>query len=84
MEQIVTFVGNSNNINDPNDNNNNNNNQNEKNNSIGVENENDYSPNDRKRIGEFKVMKIKCFIYPLITIGIWGFFAVYRIADDIS
>lgn len=84
LEQIVTFVGNSNNINDSNDNNNNsNNNPTEKINSISVENENDYSPRDRKRIGEFKVMKIKCFIYPFITIGIWGFFAVYRIADDI-
>ena len=36
-----------------------------------------------KKIYELNLMRIKCFIYPLVTIIIWTFTTIYRIADDI-
>ena len=42
-----------------------------------------FSDDDQKRIDEIKRMKIKCLIYPCITIGIWALFTIYRMVDDI-
>ena len=42
-----------------------------------------FSDDDQKRIEEIKRMKIKCLIYPCITIGIWALFTIYRMVDDI-
>lgn len=38
---------------------------------------------ERKRLKEFKMMRIKCLIYPYVTIIIWLIIATYRIVDDI-
>ena len=35
------------------------------------------------RIKELRLMKIKCFIYPLVTIILWSFITLYRIVDDL-
>ena len=37
---------------------------------------------EKKRIDELNLMRIKCLIYPFVTIVIWLFAATYRIADD--
>jgi hypothetical protein len=36
----------------------------------------------KKKIEKLDLMRIKCFIYPLVTIIIWSFTTIYRIADD--
>ena len=41
------------------------------------------SAEEKKRIEEINIMKIKCYIYPIITIVIWLFAVIYRIPDDI-
>ena len=38
---------------------------------------------ERKRIEELRLMKIKCLTYPLVTIFIWIFAGIYRIVDDL-
>ena len=38
---------------------------------------------EQKRIEELKLMRIKCLIYPSVTIGIWSFATVYRFLDTI-
>lgn len=38
---------------------------------------------EKKKIIDLDLMRIKCFIYPLVTIIIWSFTTIYRIADDI-
>ena len=38
---------------------------------------------ERMRIEELRLMKIKCLTYPLVTIFIWIFGGIYRIVDDI-
>jgi hypothetical protein len=38
---------------------------------------------DQKRFDQIKIMKMKCFIYPIITIIIWGLSFIYRIIDDL-
>ena len=58
----------------------------QKDNGIYLENNNDnngYSTEDKKKIEEFKIMKLKCIIYPLITNSIWIFSTIYRMTDDI-
>lgn len=45
----------------------------------------DYStlaPEDKKRIKELRIMRIKCFLYPVITIIIWIILTLYRVIDD--
>ena len=37
---------------------------------------------EKKRLKEFKIMRIKCLIYPCVTILIWLIIATYRIVDD--
>ncbi len=37
---------------------------------------------EKKRLKEFKIMRIKCLIYPYVTIIIWLLIATYRIVDD--
>ena len=37
---------------------------------------------DKKRIKALKIMRIKCMIYPWITIVIWSLSTLYRIIDD--
>ena len=37
---------------------------------------------EKKRIEQLKLMRIKCLIYPSVTIGYWVFAATYRISDD--
>jgi hypothetical protein len=37
---------------------------------------------EKKKIEKLDLMRIKCFIYPLVTIIIWSFTTIYRIADD--
>ena len=38
---------------------------------------------EKKRLKEFKIIRIKCLIYPYVTIIIWLLIATYRIVDDI-
>lgn len=38
---------------------------------------------EQKRISEIRLMKAKFLIYPIVTISIWTFSAIYRILDDI-
>ena len=38
---------------------------------------------DKERIKELKMMRIKSRIYPIVTIIIWAFLALYRFSDDI-
>jgi len=45
---------------------------------------NNLTSSERKRLNEFKKMRIKCLIYPTVTIIIWLIIATYRIVDDIS
>ena len=45
--------------------------------------QNYHSKEYQKRIEEFKIMKIKCFIYPITTIIIWILLFFYRLIDDI-
>lgn len=43
-----------------------------------------YRPKEfQKRIEEYKIMKIKCSIYPITTIIIWIILFFYRLIDDI-
>lgn len=59
--------------------------------SIGNKNDSDegirkktyVSEEDKNRIKELGMMKVKCFIYPTITIIIWGLSLIYRLIDDI-
>ena len=44
---------------------------------------NNLSTEEKKRIEELYFMRIKCLIYPSVTIIIWIFFATYRIVDDL-
>jgi hypothetical protein len=37
-----------------------------------------------ERIEELRLMRIKCFIYPLVTIILWVIIAIYRIIDDLA
>ena len=37
-----------------------------------------------ERIEELRLMRIKCFIYPLVTIILWIIFTIYRIIDDLT
>ena len=41
------------------------------------------SEEDKVRIKELGMMKVKCFIYPTTTIVIWGLSLIYRLIDDI-
>lgn len=41
-----------------------------------------FLPIQKKRLKEFKIMRIKCLIYPYVTIIIWLIIATYRIVDD--
>ena len=41
------------------------------------------SKEEKKRIEELRLMRIKCLIYPFVTIIIWGFISLYRFFDDI-
>ena len=41
------------------------------------------SPEDKGRIKELKIMRVKSKIYPVITITIWILAAIYRFSDDI-
>ena len=36
---------------------------------------------EKKRIEELRIMRIKCLIYPFVTIGIWAFATTYRIFE---
>ena len=36
----------------------------------------------KKKLEKLDLMRKKCFIYPLVTIIIWSFTTIYRIADD--
>ena len=38
---------------------------------------------EKKRIEDLRLMKMKCTIYPIVTICYWTFAATYRICDDI-
>ena len=38
---------------------------------------------EKKRIEDLKVMRIKCLIYPIVTICYWVLAATYRVFDDI-
>ena len=38
---------------------------------------------EKKRIEDLRVMRIKCIIYPIVTICYWIFAAAYRFFDDI-
>ena len=40
------------------------------------------SNEEKKRIEQLKIMRIKCLIYPYVTIFYWLFAATYRIVDD--
>lgn len=62
------------------------NDNNMKNNLLEKKNEikiNNISKEERKRIEELLLMRIKCTIYPWVTIGIWVLVGTYRIIDDI-
>ena len=41
-----------------------------------------FTKEEIKRIEELKLMRIKCLIYPIITIVIWSFAIIYRVVDD--
>ena len=59
----------------------------ENNDNIQISKNNNYSAlasDDKKRLKEIRIMQIKCFIYPLITIIIWFFLTLYRFIDDIG
>jgi ABC-type multidrug transport system fused ATPase/permease subunit len=59
----------------------------ENNDNIQISKNNNYSilaSDDKKRLKEIRIMQIKCFIYPLITIIIWFFLTLYRFIDDIE
>ena len=36
---------------------------------------------EKKRLEELRLMRVKCLIYPLVTIILWVFATIYRIAD---
>ena len=36
---------------------------------------------EKKRIEELRIMRIKCLIYPFVTIGIWAFAITYRVFE---
>ena len=42
-----------------------------------------FTKEEIKRIEELRIMRIKCLIYPSITIAIWSFAIIYRVIDDI-
>ena len=42
------------------------------------------SKNDRDRLKELHIMKMKCLIYPTIAIIVWSLSAAYRFIDDIA
>ena len=72
-EQSLIFVQ-SDNANTLNDNNNSNDNS---------EGKRTILSEDKERIKELKMMRIKSRIYPIVTIIIWAFLALYRFSDDI-
>ena len=41
------------------------------------------SPEDKEKIIELKLMRVKCLIYPILTILIWILASIYRFTDDI-
>ena len=45
---------------------------------------NNLTKEEKIRIEELRLMKIKCFTYPLVTIIIWLCIATYRFVDDLS
>ena len=62
-------------------------------NTLGLHDENDdttksdmktvnLSREEKKKIKDFNLMKVKSLVYPLVTIIYWTFTAVYRITDD--
>ena len=64
-------------------NNNKDNNDNFKSESQSSENNySNFSKDERKRMEELRIMKIKCKIYPLVTIIIWLIIGTYRVIDD--
>ena len=44
---------------------------------------NNLSDEERKMIEKLKLMRIKCLIYPSVSIGYWIFAVAYRIIDDL-
>ena len=47
-----------------------------------VEKKYNLTKEEKKRIEELRLMKLKCLIYPFVTITIWTFAAIYRVIDD--
>ena len=60
----------------------NNNSKNDSSDFIKQKKNNNISTEEKKRIDELYLMRIKCLIYPSVTIIIWLFIATYRIVDD--
>ena len=60
----------------------NNNSKNDSSDFIKQKKNNNISTEEKKRIDELYLMRIKCLIYPSVTIIIWIFIATYRIVDD--
>ena len=52
------------------------------NNNSEVEEKRYISFDDRRRVDEIRMMRIKCIIYPIITIIIWSLSSLYRFIDD--
>ena len=61
----------------------NNNSKNDSSDFIKQKKNNNISTEEKKRIDELYLMRIKCLIYPSVTIIIWLFIATYRIVDDV-
>lgn len=66
------------------ENSNSNSNSNSKNDSYEINKKkiNSLSKEEKKRIDELRLMRRKCFVYPMVTIIIWSIIGTYRIADD--
>ena len=60
------------------------NDRNDSNENINKKNFNNLTTEEKTRIEELRLMKIKCLTYPLVTIIIWLCIATYRIIDDLS
>ena len=43
-----------------------------------------YTSEEKNRIEQLKLMRLKCLLYPSVTIGYWLFATIYRISDDIA
>lgn len=63
------------------DNNNNNNTKSSQNEVISDKKLANLTKDEKKRVEELKLMRVKCLIYPWVTIVLWVFAATYRIAD---